>query len=100
MTFYEVLGVSETATVSEIHTAYKELAWKLHPDLGGDTQKFASVNEAYWELTRNRKNYDALLALTRKKCETCEGTGIIQQRKGFKIISESECADCKGRGQR
>lgn len=47
MNYYEVLGVSPTATADEIKRAYRRLASQHHPDKGGDTQKFQAVEEAY-----------------------------------------------------
>lgn len=43
---YETLGVSRTATVDEIKSAYRKLAKKYHPDLGGDPEKFKELNQA------------------------------------------------------
>tara|TARA_R110000868_G_scaffold218576_1_gene468962 strand:- start:106781 stop:107503 length:723 start_codon:yes stop_codon:yes gene_type:complete len=44
-----VLGVSPTATVTEVKKAYKKLAFKYHPDRNetGDSAMFAHVKEAY-----------------------------------------------------
>jgi DnaJ-class molecular chaperone len=44
---YETLGVSRTANADEIKSAYRKLAKKYHPDLGGDPEKFKEINEAH-----------------------------------------------------
>lgn len=59
--FYEVLGLSRTATKDEINKAFRKLAQKYHPDKqGGDAQKFKEINEAYQTLSddKKRKEYD------------------------------------------
>lgn len=60
MDYYKTLGVPKTATPEEIKKAYKKLAMEHHPDRGGDTAKFAEINEAY-EVLKNpqkRTEYD------------------------------------------
>ena len=62
--YYEVLGVSKTASADEIKKAYRSLAKKYHPDMNpGDKEaeaKFKEVNEAYDVLSDEgkRQKYD------------------------------------------
>ena len=59
--YYEVLGVSKTASADEIKKAFRKAAVKYHPDKeGGDEAKFKEVNEAYEVLKdqQKRQRYD------------------------------------------
>ncbi len=62
--YYEVLGISKTATADEIKSAYRKLAKKYHPDLNpGDKaaeEKFKEIGEAYEILSDadKRARYD------------------------------------------
>ena len=53
--YYKILGVSENADNKQIHSAFKELAKKHHPDRGGDAEKFKEINEAYDTLKNEEK---------------------------------------------
>ena len=61
---YQVLGVTKTASDSEIKSAFRKLARKYHPDLNKDNkeaaEKFKEVNAAYEVLgdKDKRKKYD------------------------------------------
>ncbi|XP_019131937.2 dnaJ homolog subfamily A member 3, mitochondrial isoform X1 [Larimichthys crocea] len=62
--FYEVLGVSRTASQKDIKKAYYQLAKKYHPDTNPDDpeakEKFAKLAEAYEVLSDEvkKKQYD------------------------------------------
>ena len=60
MDYYDVLGISRSATESEIRKAYKKQSMKHHPDRGGDEEEFKKVNEAYSTLKdpQKRAQYD------------------------------------------
>jgi DnaJ-class molecular chaperone len=60
MNYYDVLGVSRTATADEIKRAYRKLASQHHPDKGGDTVKFQEIEAAYRTLSdeAKRAQYD------------------------------------------
>ena len=57
--YYEVLGVTKTATSAEIKKAYRRLAMKYHPDRNKDDdgaeQKFKEAREAYGVLSSDEK---------------------------------------------
>ncbi|XP_068665565.1 chaperone protein dnaJ 20, chloroplastic-like [Aristolochia californica] len=68
--FYELLGISETVSFSDIKHAYKQMALKYHPDVSPPnrtdeyTKRFIRVQQAYETLSdaRKREIYDRDLA--------------------------------------
>lgn len=56
--YYEVLGVNQSSTPSEIKKAYRRMARKFHPDVNKAPEaeeKFKEINEAYDVLSTDQK---------------------------------------------
>ena len=62
MSLYEKLSVNKTANQDEIKKAYHKLSKVLHPDKGGDPEKFKEIVRASEILSdeQKRKLYDEL----------------------------------------
>ncbi len=59
--YYNILGVSKSASADEIKRAYRKMAHQHHPDKnGGKDEKFKELNEAYQILSdeKKRAQYD------------------------------------------
>ena len=64
--YYEILGVAETSGRDAIRSAYRRLAFQLHPDRNSDPaaqELFQKVIEAFSVLSdpESRRGYDAVL---------------------------------------
>lgn len=63
--YYEILGISRSASQEEISQAFRRLSRKHHPDLHGSKKhaEFAKLSEAYQVLSNPelRRKYDAQL---------------------------------------
>ena len=59
--YYQILGITKSASEEEIKKAFRKLAHQHHPDkAGGDEAKFKEINEAYQVLSdkTKRAQYD------------------------------------------
>ena len=50
---YFLLGIDENSSEDKIKKSYKKLCLSLHPDKGGDSEKFSKINKAYKILSNN-----------------------------------------------
>lgn len=67
-TYYEVLGVAESAGSGELRAAYRAAARTAHPDSGGDAERMRQLNEAWHVLgdAERRAGYDRELRSARQ----------------------------------
>jgi curved DNA-binding protein CbpA len=84
--YYQVLGIKETATASEIKSAYRKLARKHHPDVNRGSEKearqFAIVSLAYHTLIdpQERAFHDQQLSKQRNGHSILESDNPHAQR--------------------
>src|SRR5437868_7394348 len=87
--YYEVLGVSRTASESEIKSAYRKLAIKYHPDKNpGDKEaeeKFKEAAEAYSVLSdqNQRARFDRFGHAGVGSSAASSGAGGFNGASGF-----------------
>ena len=53
--YLKLLEIDEYATQEDIKSAYRKLAKKFHPDLGGSHEKFLELQKAHDWLTQHHK---------------------------------------------
>lgn len=94
--FYQVIGVSKEATVSEIRKAYYKLSRKYHPDKNGGcpeaTKKFQTLAEAYETLSDDEKRaeYDSALLVEAADKEQQDRWGQQQGQAGVYSYGATE----------
>ena len=86
--FYEVLGISKSASKDELKSAYRKLAKKYHPDINHDAdapEKFKEVQEAYDILydDKKRQMYDQFGMAAFENGGSTGGAGNPFQGGGF-----------------
>lgn len=71
MDLYQILGVQRDATVEEIRAAFRALAKKAHPDVGGSEELFLQLQLAHDTLidAETRNEYDKTGRIKKQKTE-------------------------------
>lgn len=59
--WWDILGVARDASADDIKVAWRALARRLHPDVGGDAEQFKRLNDAYQQAMKARGISDATL---------------------------------------
>ena len=78
---FEFLGLTPSATPDEVKAAWRTIASRLHPDAGGDPEKFDEAHQ----------HYQTALAAS-ETCTICGGEGFVWITKGAgRIRSLCEC---------
>ncbi|OGL65586.1 molecular chaperone DnaJ [Candidatus Uhrbacteria bacterium RIFCSPLOWO2_01_FULL_47_24] len=86
--YYDILGVSRSASQQEIKEAFRKKAMEHHPDRGGDAAKFKEINEAYQALgdAQTRAQYDQYgSSFEQLRRQGFQGAGFDPREMGFDI---------------
>jgi DnaJ-domain-containing protein 1 len=99
-TYYEALGLDESATENEVKKAYRKLALRNHPDKGGDAAAFAKIGEAYEVLcaikeqaAEEAEDFDEIRATLRR--DLGGGLGFTLKGAGTAPLARMSLADVK-----
>eukprot|EP00935_MAST-01C_sp_MAST-1C-sp1_P002424 g2424.t1 len=103
--YYEVLGLSEDASLKEVKKTYRRKALKSHPDKGGDRATFLALQEAYEVLTavkeaevEEAEDYDSL-SFTFQRGGRYSSMGFSLNTKGSPPIARTAVTACVAGGK-
>jgi DnaJ-class molecular chaperone len=106
MDFYEVLGVNENASDTDIKQAYRALSFKYHPDRNSSAEageRMRDINEAYETLIdkSKRKQYDMRGShpLENILNEIFKGQSMGQKKDPFEMMFNQAMGQSMGMGQ-
>lgn len=87
MSPFDVLNLPQDATPADVEARWRVLRSELHPDKGGDAEKFDEAKKAYEKALHE--------ASQPKVCENCGGAGKVVVQRGF-IQTTVVCQACRG----
>ena len=89
----KTLGLHTPFTKEELDKAFRTLAFKYHPDVGGSAEMFIAVKKAYDELTPLVSTFEVT------KDRTYEGQLLSELGKGLgDLINSKDCPNCHAQG--
>ena len=98
--YFKILGVHRESTAAEIKAAYRHLAYKAHPDMGGDPDKFTLLNTAYKTLTDTYRAVEYAKDLKHlDDCALCKGRGYSAKQVSLTRRELTACRKCGGSGK-
>lgn len=105
MDCFEILSVKSNATLEEVKKAYRRLAFKHHPDCGGNNYDFITIKTAYEKAVMiiknggNKANSNREVTRTVIICPECEGKRKTTKNYLMIIKIKRECKRCGGIGK-
>jgi DnaJ-class molecular chaperone len=81
---FATLGLLDTASTAEVKVRWRELAFRHHPDQGGDPAVFDEMRKAY---------NSAMQVAENRPCPACNGKGYILRPGDFGSLREV-CKEC------
>lgn len=79
---YEIMGVSKAANKTDLKRAYRARSKMLHPDYGGDPEKFAELAAAYTVLSNDEKRHEY------------DRTGMVNAKQVKNVMAAASQAIC------
>lgn len=86
-----LLHLDDEHSLADLKESFRHIALELHPDMGGDRDRFEAVRDAYERLLPEAEARSAT-------CQTCKGKGSIVTMSGFHRLC-SCCPTCMGAGK-